>query len=126
MACILGEQTVHTANSKLGAGNRKTGIDAVQVVGGRLEWAAVLVWPQHADFCIGFVLGGDPAWRPAHLLGPIKVGDAKLLEKVLGYSQFLHLFDSLSCAQVGWLRKTCSLGSYWVTHRHCFQVPIPA
>lgn len=96
MACILGEQT----------GNTKTGIDAAQVVGGRLEWAGVLVWPQRADCCIGFVLGGDPAWRPPHLLGPIKVGDAKLLEKVLGYFQFFHLFDSLSCAQEGWLRNT--------------------
>lgn len=86
----------------------------------KAAWGKVECWCGHkvGNCCIGIVLGEDPAWTAPHLLGPIKVGDAKLLKNILGYFQFFHLFDSLSCGQVGWL-KTCSLGSYWVSHQHC-------
>lgn len=58
MACILGEEPIHTANPKPGPGRRKTGIDAAQVVGGRLESAVVGMWPQGGDSYMGIMLGG--------------------------------------------------------------------
>ena len=81
MADTLRLQTVPIANPKPGPNKRKTGINASQVAGGRLERAGVLVWPQGGDGCIGTVLGGETAWRASHVLWFIKVGDAKLLEK---------------------------------------------
>lgn len=101
MACILREEPIHTANPKPRPGRRKTGIDAAQVVGGRLESTVVGMWPQGGDGYIGIMLGGGSFMEHSPLLGPIRVGDAKLLGKVLGYSQSFHLFGSLSCRQAG-------------------------
>lgn len=57
MACILREQTVHTANPKPGPGNRKIGIDAAQAEEGSLGKGEVLVWPQGKELlhwhCVG-------------------------------------------------------------------------